>query len=147
MWTRTLYRIRVPGSRVRHHRPRSSPPTMLTLSRTRVGPLLGSRFGRIHSEREPPEVLLFAEPTAATANLTRRFEGLLASNMRSPFRAGEIWLAGSTRRLCSLLVWRPLERRRSGWDGEMLWGRRRGNGTIVAAHLTDGVPRCPSRTT
>jgi 2-polyprenyl-6-methoxyphenol hydroxylase-like FAD-dependent oxidoreductase len=35
---------------------------------------------------------LFAEPTAATTDLTRRFEGLLDSDMRPPFRTGGIWL-------------------------------------------------------
>src|SRR5271167_222387 len=36
------------------------------------------------------------------------------------------------RERCAGPMWRASERWRSGWDGEMLWGRRRGDGTIVA---------------
>ena len=43
-------RIGVQGSRVRHHRHRSSPPTIPTLRRPRAGPPHGSRFGRMIRE-------------------------------------------------------------------------------------------------
>ena len=39
-----------------------------------------------------PLFALFAEPTAATAALLQRFEGLLDRELRPPFRADALWL-------------------------------------------------------
>ncbi len=39
-----------------------------------------------------PRFALFAEKTTATADLMRRFEGLLDPDIRPPFHDGGIWL-------------------------------------------------------
>ena len=69
------------------------------------GPKLQSRAGPKPGERViavgdqvpvgsggTPLFALFAEPTAATTDLIRRFEGFLDTDMRPPFRTGGIWL-------------------------------------------------------
>jgi len=55
----------------------------------RVGPLVGQ--APVGSGRTP-HFALFAERTAGTGDLVRRFAGLLDPDIRPPFRQDGIWL-------------------------------------------------------
>jgi FAD binding domain len=63
----------------------------------RGGPAPGKRVAPVPGQAPPgsggaPRFALFAEPTAATAELLRRFDGLLDPEVRPAFREGAIWL-------------------------------------------------------
>src|SRR6516164_6959664 len=70
-------RIGVQGSRVRHHRHRSLPPTIPTLRRPRAGPPHGSRFGRMI--REPAR-------RSTNARSSKDTNTVAANSLPSPLR-------------------------------------------------------------